>query len=96
MVVYFITINFGIFYAGLYGLSQRVVMGPLNLIGVSLLDIFKNYAAEEIKKLNSIKISYNLMLKILIVMSIICFIGIIIFGVLFIRVEGSKKVKQIK
>lgn len=80
LVVYFITINFGIFYAGLYGLSQRVVMGPLNLIGVSLLDIFKNYAAEEIKKLNSIKKSYNLMLKILIVMSIICFIGIIIFA----------------
>lgn len=90
LVVYFITVNFGIFYAGLYGLSQRVIMGPLNLISLSLLDIFKNYAAEEMNKFNSIKKSYNLMLKILTILSIFCLFGILIFKNFFGLIFGQE------
>jgi O-antigen/teichoic acid export membrane protein len=94
LVIYFITINFGVFYAGLYGLSQRVIMGPLNLISLSLLDIFKNYASEELIQSNSINKSYKLMLKILFILSIFCFIVILIlkdyFGLIFGLIFGEE------
>lgn len=90
LVVYFITINFGLFYAGLYGLSQRVVMGPLNLISLSLLDIFKNYASEEIIHSNSIKNSYKLMFKILSFLSLFCFAVILIFKDYFGLIFGEE------
>jgi len=90
LVIYFITINFGIFYAGLYGLSQRVIMGPLNLISLSLLDIFKNYASEELNQSNSINKSYKLMLKILFILSIFCLFGILIFKNFFGLIFGQE------
>ncbi len=90
LVVYYITINFGVFYAGLYGLSQRVVMGPLNLISLSLLDIFKNYSSEELMKFNSINKSYKLMLRILFILSLFALVGILIFKNFFGLIFGEE------
>ena len=54
-------------------------MGPLNIISLSLLDIFKNYASEELIHSNSINNSYKLMFKILSFLSFFCLILILIF-----------------
>ena len=56
-------------------------------MNTSEIEEAKNYAAEEMNKFNSINKSYNLMLKILTIMSIFCLIGILIlknfFGLIF-------------
>ena len=87
LIVYFITENYGLIYAGLYGLSQRVIMGPLNLISVSMTDVFKNFASQEIAKYNSLKKSFVLLFKLLLIVSVITFIFLAsiqnMFGIIF-------------
>ena len=83
MIVYFITENYGLIYAGLYGLSQRVIMGPLNLISVSMTDVFKNFASQEIAKYNSLKKSFVLLFKLLLIVSVIAFIFLVSIQIIF-------------
>ena len=87
LIIYFITEYFGVIYAGLYGLTQRVVMGPMNLISVSFLDVFKNSAAEELEKNNSVKDSFKMLFSVLSAISIMIFFFLMLtknlFGIIF-------------
>lgn len=87
LIIYFITNDFGIIYAGLFGLAQRIIISPLNLISTSFLDVFKNTATQEIRKYNTMTNSYRMLFKILISISILVFIFILLtknyYGLLF-------------
>lgn len=87
LIVYFITNNFGIVYAGIFGLAQRIILSPLNLISTSFLDVFKNSASQEIGRENTMMNSYRMLFKILVSISILAFIFILLtknyYGLLF-------------